>query len=171
MQKGRTGDFPLNCAASLQVKSGGIGLKQAPPYLQRPPGRSGAAGHEREQLKLAGSQAAGNILLRISQQDTQELKVSSPHTTLHGTKPMQDFIMKSAQLKAGKKHLLSVTVPACIRQEPPCKTSRTNRNLNSETPFLQKAAVLKPFKMTIDFTELHTSHRNPDKGKPSRPEF
>jgi len=49
-----------------------------------------------QHLKLDGSTAVGNTLMGISQQDIQELKVSSPYTTFYGTKPMQDFIMKGA---------------------------------------------------------------------------
>lgn len=41
-------------------------------------------------------------------------RVSSPYTAFYCTKPMKYFIMKGAQLKAGKKYLLSITIPASI---------------------------------------------------------
>lgn len=80
----------------------------------------------KEHLELEGSKVSW------------EFKVSSPHTTLHSTEPVKDFIVEGAQLKAGKENLLSITVPACIWQEPPCKKQQQTAIWRARHTFKRK---------------------------------
>lgn len=97
----------------------------------------------KEHLELEGSKVS------------QEFQVSSPHTTLHSTEPVKDFIVEGAQLKAGKENLLSITVPACIWQETPCKNQQQTAIWRAKHIFKWKRACSSLARLITYFRDLH----------------